>query len=109
MIENIKLSKDDGTLIITMARPEKKNALTNATYGVRADAITSFDADPAARVCSFQERATCTPPVSDLGAVASGQEAGDRHVFRFLRALAELSKPIVAAVKGRRSVSVGRC
>jgi enoyl-CoA hydratase/carnithine racemase len=50
MIENIKLSKDDGTLIITMARPEKKNALTNATYGVRADAITSFDADPAARV-----------------------------------------------------------
>ena len=39
MTEHIKIEKSDGILSLTMARPDKKNALTNAMYGALADAI----------------------------------------------------------------------
>ena len=39
MTEHIKIANDGGILSLTMARPDKKNALTNAMYGALADAI----------------------------------------------------------------------
>ena len=37
MTEHIKIEKSDGILSLTMARPDKKNALTNEMYGALAE------------------------------------------------------------------------
>src|SRR5919197_5466374 len=50
MTEHIKIEKSDGILSLTMARPDKKNALTNAMYGALADAIEAAETDPSVRV-----------------------------------------------------------
>ena len=39
MTEHIKIEKNDGILTLTMALPDKKNALTNVMYGALADAL----------------------------------------------------------------------
>ena len=39
MSDHLKTSFDEGVLTLTFARPEKKNALTNAMYGAWADAM----------------------------------------------------------------------
>ena len=49
MTEHIKVENDGGILNVTMARPDKKNALTNAMYGALADAIEILLVDPALR------------------------------------------------------------
>ena len=45
MTEHIKIENDGGILSLTMARPDKKNALTNAMYGALADAIEGAETD----------------------------------------------------------------
>ena len=39
MTEHIKIERKDDILTLTFARPDKKNALTNAMYGVLADSL----------------------------------------------------------------------
>jgi enoyl-CoA hydratase/carnithine racemase len=41
MSEHIKLSQHDGVLEIIFARPDKKNALTNAMYRTAREALES--------------------------------------------------------------------
>jgi enoyl-CoA hydratase/carnithine racemase len=50
MGENITQNIDGGILTLTIARPEKKNALTVAMYAALADAITAANNDKAVRV-----------------------------------------------------------
>ncbi|MBI5907366.1 MAG: enoyl-CoA hydratase [Burkholderiales bacterium] len=109
MTDEVKLSNDDGVLTVTMARPEKRNALTNDMYRILADALASAETDPAVRVlllCGEGDMYTSGNDIGDFAAVASGKVQGERHVFRFLRGLAEFTKPIVAAVQGR-AVGIG--
>ena len=47
MTDHIKIENHGGILSLTMARPDKKNALTNAMYGALADAIQGAESDPA--------------------------------------------------------------
>ena len=51
MTEHIKIEKSDGILSLTMARPDKKNALTNAMYGALADAMEAAESDPLSASC----------------------------------------------------------
>jgi len=48
--EQIKIDNGGGILSLTMARPDKKNALTNEMYGALADAIEGAETDPTVRV-----------------------------------------------------------
>jgi enoyl-CoA hydratase/carnithine racemase len=48
--DHIKIENNGGILSLTMARPDKKNALTNAMYGALADAIEAAENDPNVRV-----------------------------------------------------------
>ena len=50
MTEHVKIQNEGGILTLTMTRPDKKNALTNAMYGALADAIQGAETDPAVRV-----------------------------------------------------------
>jgi enoyl-CoA hydratase/carnithine racemase len=109
MTEHIKIEKSDGILSLTMARPDKKNALTNAMYGALADAMEAAETDPASRVLLIRgegDMFTAGNDVGEFAAMATGAFQGERHVSRFVRALAKCNKPLVAAVQGR-AVGIG--
>jgi enoyl-CoA hydratase/carnithine racemase len=109
MTDHIKVANDCGVLSLIMARPEKKNALTNAMYGALADAIEGSENDPAVRVLLISgdgDMFTAGNDVGEFAAVASGTFQGERHVGRFVQALARSSRPLVAAVQGR-AVGIG--
>ena len=109
MTEYIKIANDGGILKLTMARPDKKNALTNAMYAALADAIEAAETDAAVRVILIRgegDMFTAGNDVGEFAAIATGAVQGERHVGRFLHALARSSRPLVAAVQGR-AVGIG--
>jgi enoyl-CoA hydratase/carnithine racemase len=109
MSEHIKIEKSDGILTLTMARPDKKNALTNAMYGALADAIEAAETDSSIRVLLIRgegDMFTAGNDVGEFAAVAAGKSEGSRNVVRFIQSLARCTRPLVAAVQGR-AVGVG--
>jgi enoyl-CoA hydratase/carnithine racemase len=98
MTEHVKIENAQDVLTLTFARPDKKNALTNVMYGALADAIGAAETDRAARAIVIRGEGDMFTAGNDLGefaAVATGAFQGERHVARFVQAL--------AAAAGRRS------
>jgi enoyl-CoA hydratase/carnithine racemase len=109
MTEHIKIEHRDHILTLTFARPDKKNALTNAMYGVLADAIIAAETDHATRVIVLRgegDMFTAGNDVGEFAMMATGAFKGERHVSRFLEAIARSTQPMVAAVHGR-AVGIG--
>jgi len=109
MTDQVRVEIDAGVMTITLSRPEKKNALSNAMYGVLADALQAAEADAAVRVVIFQadgDSFTAGNDLQDFAAQATGAFTGERHVLRFLKALAHATRPLIAAVQGQ-AVGVG--
>ncbi|CAG2155191.1 1,2-epoxyphenylacetyl-CoA isomerase [Cupriavidus yeoncheonensis] len=109
MTPEIHTDVSEGVLTITLARPEKKNALTNEMYGVLADTIEAAQLDHGIRVVLLQgdgDSFTAGNDVGEFAAIAAGKGPGERHVHRFLHTLAKATKPLVAAVNGK-AVGVG--
>ena len=101
----------DGVLTVTLNRPEKKNAITQGMYAVLAEATERARTDDTVRVLLFRAEGdsfTAGNDIADFIAVGSsgGGQMVDAPVFRFLKALADLDKPAVAAVRGR-AVGIG--
>jgi enoyl-CoA hydratase/carnithine racemase len=109
MTEHIKIERKDNILTLTFARPDKKNALTNAMYGILADAILAAETDPATRAIVLRgegDMYTAGNDVGEFATMATGQFRGERHVSRFIEAIGRATKPMVAAVQGR-AVGIG--
>jgi len=109
MTDHIRLHNESGVLTVTMARPDKKNALTNAMYGALADALQDAENDPAVRVLLVRgegDMFTAGNDVGEFAAMATGSFRDEPQVGRFLQALARSSHPLVAAVQGR-AVGIG--
>jgi enoyl-CoA hydratase/carnithine racemase len=91
-------------LTLTIDRPEKKNALTNAMYGQLADAFEAARHDAGVRcvlVTGSGDTFTAGNDIGDFAAVAQGSlKQADRHVHRVLHILGAFEKPVVAAVPG---------
>src|SRR5437016_4502897 len=65
--------------------------------------------DPATRVVVFRgegDKFTAGNDVGEFAAIATGAFQGERHVARFVEAIARASRPLVAAVQGR-AVGIG--
>ncbi len=108
--ESIQTDVSDGILTVTLARPEKKNAITQAMYEALAAATERCRTDDAIRVMLIRAEGDSFSAGNDIADfIALGSQASspsDMAVFRFLKALADLDKPLVAAVKGR-AVGIG--
>jgi enoyl-CoA hydratase/carnithine racemase len=106
----VKTHLEAGVLAITLARPAKKNALTDAMYALLADALDAAREDAQVRVvllCGEGADFCAGNDIADfLAAASSGQPLEHSQVLRFLRQLTAFDKPIVAAVTGR-AVGVG--
>jgi len=101
MAEAVEFLRDDGILEIRLNRPDKKNALTVAMYAAMADALVAAEPDPAIRVVLFTAVGDAYCAGNDLNDfIAKPPSGADSPVFRFLRALSEATKVVVAAVQG---------
>ncbi len=111
MSDPIRTELNDGVLTVTFARADKKNAITQAMYSALAEATRRANDDAAVRVLMFKAEGDSFSAGNDIadfiaiGAGGGGQVV-DAPVFHFLKSLADLSKPAVAAVRGR-AVGIG--
>ena len=71
MTEHIKTERKNGIVTLAFARPDKKNALTNAMYGVLADTLISAETDPAARVIVLRGEGDMFTSGNDVGEFAA--------------------------------------
>lgn len=111
MSEPIGTEFNDGVLTVTLNRADKKNAITQDMYSSLAAATERARADDAVRVLLFRAEGDSFSAGNDIADfVAIGQAGGgqvtDAPVFRFLKGLADLDKPVVAGVRGR-AVGIG--
>ena len=102
---SIKTATLNGVATIEIARPEKKNALTVAMYQAMTDALNAAREDAAVRAVLITGQPGIFTSGNDIEdfmkrAPGQGSDAMDSPVFRFMRALLECDKPVVAAVTG---------
>ncbi|WP_236209732.1 enoyl-CoA hydratase [Pseudomonas tohonis] len=101
MSEHIHLERDQGLLTIRMQRADKMNALTRAMYGAMADALDAAGEDRSVRAVLITGSETCFTSGNDVADFIQAPPSGlDSEVFRFMKALFDFAKPVVAAVSG---------
>lgn len=101
MSEHIHLEREQGLLTLRMDREDKKNALTRAMYGALADVLDAADEDRSVRAVLITGSETCFTSGNDVADFIQAPPSGlDSEVFRFMKALFDFSKPVVAAVSG---------
>jgi enoyl-CoA hydratase/carnithine racemase len=101
MSENVLTKKESGVLTLTFNRPEKKNAFTHAMYEAATAALKAAEDDADVRVVLMTGAGGVFTAGNDIGDFLEHPPAGeDSAVFRFLHALVDASKPLVAGVEG---------
>ena len=102
LTEHVKVERRDHVLSITLARPDRRNAITVAMYAALAEAIEGASADPAVRVITFRGEGQDFAAGNDLAdfLTALPRDTTEIPVWRLLRALATCEIPLVAAVHG---------
>ena len=106
MSEHIKTGRDGDVLTILIDRPDKKNALTGDMYAAMIVALDEADSDPRTGAVLISGAGGLFTAGNDIGDFIAGVQAGatDLPALRFIRRLAILDTPIVAAIEG---VAVG--
>jgi enoyl-CoA hydratase/carnithine racemase len=109
-MDDIRVETADGVMTITLNRPAKKNAITDAMYGGFAKALRDADADPAIKVALITGEGPDFCAGNDISMFAAAS-AGEQDITAsntgpFLTALSTFSKPLVAAVTGR-AIGIG--
>ena len=98
---SIKTATFNGVATIEIARPEKKNALTQAMYEAMADALHAASDDTAVRCVLFTGQPGLFTSGNDLEDFMKQPPANDESpVFKFMHALIAFDKPVVVAVTG---------
>ena len=102
MSEHVRVEKQGPALSITLARPERRNAITVAMYAALADAVEEAAGDASVRLITFRGEGQDFAAGNDLADFLQ-EVPGNREeiaVWRFLRALAACETPLIAAVHG---------
>ncbi len=111
MSEHILVDREaNAVLSLTLARPDRRNAITVAMYAALADAIEGVAGDPTVRLITLEGQGDDFTAGNDLADFlndlpAAGSD-GDVPVWRLLKALANNEVPLVAAVHGN-AVGIG--
>lgn len=103
---HIRIAYEHHILRLTLARPDKRNALTRAMYLDLDKALAHGSDDPATRVIQIDGEGNMFCAGNDiadfLGTDPSSGDAGpDGPALRFVQRLAACDKPVVAAVQGQ--------
>ena len=104
MSEHILIEQRNAVLSLTLARPERRNAITVAMYAALADAIEQAADDRSIRLLIIEGQGADFTAGNDLGDFLNELPAPDSGedipVWRLLRALATNQVPLIAAVHG---------
>ena len=105
---DVRIERDGGVTAITLARPQRRNAITVAMYSALADAIEAASGDDSARLITIRGEGQDFTAGNDLMDFMAElpRDSDDIPVWRFLRALARNEVPILAAVQGN-AVGIG--
>jgi enoyl-CoA hydratase/carnithine racemase len=104
---SIKIATLNGVATLEIARPEKKNALTQAMYQAMADAIEAAQGDAAVRAILITGQPGIFTSGNDIeDFMQRPPQSEESAVFRFMKALVNSDKPVVAAVTGA-AVGIG--
>ena len=100
--DQVSVADDGGVRIVTINRPERRNAVDRVTAAALADAFRAFDADREASVAILTGASGTFCAGADLKGLSEGRgnqvtEVGDgpMGVSRL-----RLSKPVIAAIEG---------
>lgn len=100
---DIEISRDGAVLVVTINRPQKKNALTFAMYGAMEEALRTSDPDiRATMITGAGETFTAGNDLQEfLGVATSGNvNFNELAQTRLFDALVATTRPLVAAVHG---------
>ena len=111
MTSHIRTGVLNGVATIEIARPEKKNALTADMYAAMAQALQAAREDGAVRAVLLTGQPGIFTSGNDIEDFMSrppgqGSDSAEAPVFRFMKALVDCDKPVVAAVTGA-AIGVG--
>lgn len=102
-MKNLKINDlESGVRLITLDRPEKKNALTGAMYDALREALESADVSDAIGAIVFAGQPGVFSAGNDLADFLGQSERGfgASPALAFIRQLARTRTPMVAAVDG---------
>ncbi len=100
-VRDIITRADAGVLHVSFSRPNKKNALTLAMYDGLCAALAEASNDPKIRVVVLRGEGGTFTGGNDLADfMQNPPSSSDSPVGRFLLALSQFAKPIIAAVEG---------
>ena len=103
----VLVTQDEQILRIQFNRPERKNALSLAMYATVADILNAASKDCSVRVVVLSGANHCFTSGNDLLDFMNEPEIHDKHpVVRFMVALQNCLKPVVAVVQGH-AVGIG--
>jgi enoyl-CoA hydratase/carnithine racemase len=98
---DIRTGREGAVAVIEIDRPQRRNALTTEMYGQMAAALGAAGADASVRAIVFRGSQDVFTAGNDLEDFIRRPPLGeDTPVFDFLRAVANASLPLVAAVNG---------
>jgi len=102
MNDHVAVDSADGVMRIRFDRPEKNNALTSDMYELAADAISNGERDSRVRVVLLTGMPGVFTAGHDIGELSTYANEGNfgKAPIRFLKTLATVDKPVIAAVDG---------
>jgi enoyl-CoA hydratase/carnithine racemase len=106
---SVEISVADGVQILRLARPEKRNALTQDMYRALSDALEGGETDDTIRVrviLGSGGHFTAGNDIGDFLSTAKGDRGTPREVLRFIEVLPLLKKPLIAGVDGQ-AIGIG--
>src|SRR5688572_20181947 len=108
MSEHVRIESGGGVLAITLARPERRNAITVAMYAALAEAAERAQHDPSLRLITLRGEGEDFTAGNDLAdfIAAMPRDGEEIAVWRLLRALAVNQLPLIAAVHGN-AIGIG--
>src|SRR4051812_12980005 len=104
MTDHVSVSREGDVVLVRLTRPEKKNAMTRAMYDAVGEAFRGADREGAGAIVITGSGGSFMAG-NDIGDfLARSERSDDLNAFGFIKLLATLQTPLVAAVEG---VAVG--
>lgn len=101
MSNHITITHAERVTTVTINRPEKKNAITQSMYAMMADAIVQYGASDDTRALVITGTGDMFTAGNDLSDFSTGDDGDETPpVIRFLTAIKDCPKPLIAAVNG---------
>jgi enoyl-CoA hydratase/carnithine racemase len=112
MTEHVRTEIAEGIMTLTLARADKKNALSNAMYSALSDGLERAEKDPAVRVVLFQGDGDSFTAGNDLADFSARPVARTPANPRRIDSSAISARPLDRSLppcKATRSASAPRC